>query len=608
MKRIALFVLALLTFCTSVDAQEKTFAELVGQGKQEAVKETGPIQVPFIIWGGDVATFNANGGLDTTPASIYGKSGLNFKFVPGDDFIQQVRDYRSGKSPYLRGTVQMIGQAADVVGGDPQTKPVIVLQMTYSLGDHMVAIDGIKTLNDLKMKRVALQRGGPHLALVDDALRVAGLKWSDITPVWCDNLTGDGSSSEKLRKGEADAACVISPDMIGLCGGLDQKGTGAEGSLKGAHVLVSTAQANRSIADVYAVRSDYYAKNRDKVEKFVAGYLKSAVDLMAWKKAYNDGKGKSVEYVNTLKMAQKIYGDKVLPTIEVDAHGLVADAQFVGLPGNISFFEDSGNLNGFAAKQKQTLDLVTSLGLVKNRFGFEPSRLDYHKIAKLAGIEYVDPTATTGRIQAETVDFTEELDSNTIFSFTIKFEPNDPDFSADTNGAEFQRIIEGASTFGNAVFVLRGHSDPTATLKSFLKAGMEKGIITRTGKSEAQGGKGYSYFLRGKPFDVTSTKQLLEEIQSGNFVGASEDPNEVLTAAHNLSQTRANAMKKALADYAKKSGFNLDVSQIRPVGVGIREPIFPKPANLNEAKENMRGEVILIKVNPESIKQSDFDF
>ena len=63
--------------------------------------------------------------------------------------------------------------------------------------------------------------------------------------------------------------------MLGLTGGLDASGSGAEGTVKGARVLNSTQQMSRSIADVYAVRRDWFDANKDWVKKFVAGYLKA---------------------------------------------------------------------------------------------------------------------------------------------------------------------------------------------------------------------------------------------------------------------------------------------------------------------------------------------
>ena len=53
------------------------------------------------------------------------------------------------------------------------------------------------------------------------------------------------------------------------------------------------------------------------------------------------------------------------------------------------------------------------------------------------------------------------LDERTIFSFTISFRPGESSFPPDRYGGEFNRAIQSASTFGNAVVAIRGHSDPT---------------------------------------------------------------------------------------------------------------------------------------------------
>lgn len=100
----------------------------------------------------------------------------------------------SGKSPYLRGTLGMLALASEIINRDPRTKPVIVLQLTWSSGDHIVAREGVKTLNNLMPeKKICLQSDGPHLTLLDDSLKAAGLSWNDITVVWAKNLTGAGS-------------------------------------------------------------------------------------------------------------------------------------------------------------------------------------------------------------------------------------------------------------------------------------------------------------------------------------------------------------------------------------------------------------------------------
>ena len=47
------------------------------------------------------------------------------------------------------------------------------------------------------------------------------------------------------------------------------------------------------------------------------------------------------------------------------------------------------------------------------------------------------------------------LDDRTLLSFTVHFGANEETFSMDRYGAEFQRVAQGASTFGNAVIVIR---------------------------------------------------------------------------------------------------------------------------------------------------------
>src|SRR4030095_5756668 len=70
------------------------------------------LDVPYILWGGDVATFMANGGETTQPGTTFAKHGLKFKLVRGDDFAAQVKNYKEGKTPFLRGTLSMLRQAS----------------------------------------------------------------------------------------------------------------------------------------------------------------------------------------------------------------------------------------------------------------------------------------------------------------------------------------------------------------------------------------------------------------------------------------------------------------------------------------------------------------
>src|SRR5208283_5108272 len=256
---------ALAGLLVSPGTAQEPFSTTVGKVTVGDVKKADVIEVPYITWGGDVATFIANGGKgETKPGTIFAKQGLKLNLVPGDDFVGQVKNYLEGKSPFLRGTTSMIGLASEVLGSDPRTKPVVFLQLTWSAGDHVVSRENLKTLNDLKGKTIALQKGGPHVGMLDDILRTAKLDWKDIKVIWTDDVTGDKGPAAAFKKNDKIDACfVISPDMAGLTGGLDSTGTGAEGTVKGAKVLVSTVQMSRSIADVYACRKDFYDANKE---------------------------------------------------------------------------------------------------------------------------------------------------------------------------------------------------------------------------------------------------------------------------------------------------------------------------------------------------------
>ena len=96
-------------FCLPVSLlAQDYFSDLVGSVQVQSVAKGGAVEVPYILWGGDVATFLANGDLKTKPSSIFQQSGLDIQLVPGDDFVGQVKNYMQGKSPFLRGTMHMI--------------------------------------------------------------------------------------------------------------------------------------------------------------------------------------------------------------------------------------------------------------------------------------------------------------------------------------------------------------------------------------------------------------------------------------------------------------------------------------------------------------------
>ncbi|MBN1880265.1 ABC transporter substrate-binding protein [bacterium] len=606
---IKLFLMAFV-ICMPFIIEAQTFKSEVGDIPVGNVAGTSLLEVPYITWGGDMATFYANGGLTTQPGTIFARQGLNIKLVAGDNFIQQVRNYRSGKTPFLRGTFRMMGMASEVLASDPRTQGMVIMQMTWSAGDHLVVRKNVKDAKDLKGKTIALQKGGPHIGMLDDILATAKLDWNDIKVVWADDLTASPKSPPEMCRNnpQIDGCFVITPDMIGLCGGLHNVGSGAEGTVKGSRVLVSTADLSRSIADVYVCRKDFFDANKDLVTRFVAGYLKACEEVVALKNQY-ESKG-SKDYMQLLQMTQNIYGKETIPTLEEDAHGLLTDCTFVGHPGNIAFFQQKNNLNGFDYFLKSSQKLSLSQGFATKKTDLLPSAVDFNSkafIGYLTRTEVEQGERFRGEAVVKEIEELSRgggLDDRTIVSFTINFDPNQTDFSRSEYNEDYQRVVEMADKYGNAAIAIRGHADPTKTLLDLVRAGMEKGVLQRSGSAG-----NYRYSLKGKPLNLDNVQDISRLIEAGEFDGARDsNPRETMQAALNLSRKRAEKVRDSIIAYAKSKGLVLDTSQIQAVGVGIREPFIAKPANMDEARQNMRVEFRLLRITAEALKQSDFDF
>ena len=365
----------------------------------------------------------------------------------------------------------------------------------------------------------------------------------------------------------------------------------------------------QAIADVYLVRKDFFDNNKSKVEKFVIGYLKATEEVVKASKQYTkDGTGKP--YIAVMKQIQQTFGADALPTIEEDVHGLILDCRFARIPGNESFFNDAKSLVGFKAKQTSGLKMANTLGYSTTQAGFTTAGWDYKDISKKAGVKYVQPTFATGRVKAEITDFGKDLDSATIFTFEIKFEPGQKTFDITKYAADFQRFAKAQATFGNAAILVEGNSDPTLALQHFYWAAKAKGLLTGT--------RG-NYKFKGKKITLENTAAIVAAIQGEDLSGQTRknkdgqkveipDPRTTVAAAQQLSKERADAAIKSIKEYAKKHGLHIDISAALPSGVGIAKPAIPRPRNLQQAKENMRVVFRVVRVKAEALSDDDFNF
>ncbi len=520
----------------------------------------GPVQVPVITWGGDIATVLANGGAATRPGSLFAKQGLQLRLVREDVFSKQLEAYLAGRSPYLRGTLGMINMAAEAASRDTRTKPVIVYQMTWSAGgDALVVGPGIRSVKDLRGKSIAIQAFGPHVDYLTKILSDAGLTTRDVTLKWAPDLTGSKNSpAAAMREKDVDAALVIIPDALALTSN-GTVGTGAEDSVKGARVLLSTKTANRIIADVYAVRSDYLAANRDAVERFVRGLVQGeeALRTLVANKAARAG-----EYKTAMTGAAQLLMDSGQAIADVE--GMYADAQFVQMAGNAAFFTDVKNPRRMEQLNGEIQQAFIGMGLLSARVPLIAAGWDYARLGAAAGQSVTSteaPRFDAGQVAGIVAKRQSQgkLSDGELFGFEVQFKPNQDRFATELYADAFKRVVNLAATYGGAVITVEGHSDPLGYLRA---------------KQEG-----------AAPFVLARTQQ----------------------SAKNLSVSRAISVRDSAIGYAKAQGISLDASQFAVVGHGIEQPKTGicggepcAPKSEQDWLSNMRVEFRVIQIEAEA--------
>lgn len=556
----ALLVVALATTVVAAPRyiELKPLADVVDT-PVAAVSARGPVSLPLITWGGDVATVHGNGDARATRSgSIFDRYDLSFRLVREDRFATQVANYLSGRTPYLRGTLGMIASASDVLSRDARTKPVIFYQLTWSSGgDALVVKSGIRDAADLNGRTIAVQAYGPHVDYLVRVLADAGLKFSDVQVKWLPDLTGtDDSPMAALYQDDVDAVFVIIPDALALTSG-GSVGTGAEDSVQGARILMSTKTASRVIADVYAVRADYLAANRAEVERLSQALLEAEQSLrqrVAARDSDPDG------YRATMASAAELLLDSAEAL--ADAEGLYADCEFVGVAGNVRFFTDANHPRRMSKVAAEIVAGFRELGLASGTTALVDAGLDYRRLeAGLGGDAVERPRFREDEVAALVTRRQQRnaLDEGALFRFEVYFRPNQSSFSADLYQGDFERVVDLAATYAGAIITVEGHSDPMG-------------------------------YLRAKK---------------------NNQPNVVLgrikQSARNLSHGRAQTVRDAIIDFAAGQGVGLDASQFAVVGHGIAQPNTGicgadpcAPKTEEEWRSNMRVEFRIIQVEAES--------
>lgn len=405
------------------------------------------VQFPINIWPGWAPIIVANNGLEPNDNSVFFKKyGFYVKLSIVDDPVKARDLFASGHSHVLWGTLDMMALFAPELVKDSRTVPVICQQIDWSGGgDGIVARGDIRNINDFRMKngqrrKVVLAQNSPSHYLVMSLLIDAGIDPAQVDFKWA----ADAPAAAKIfvQDQSFDAFVGWSPDIYTV-----------SDKVPGTRLVVTTGSANHLIADVWAVRNDFYRDHPDIVANLVRGIF-DGMDLVR----------KDVPAAaQTLSKAYNIPVEDCQSMIGKDGGVAEGDAHLTNYRENANFFLDPMNPSSFEIVWNRASTIYKSLGAIDAPVA--PAKVKAAGVLAKMSEEYKEtrdlsqPTFKPGALFK-----TAEADASDILTkaVIITFEPNkavlNPDYDP-TIPATMEEIGKLAGAFGNAYIVIEGNTD-----------------------------------------------------------------------------------------------------------------------------------------------------
>ncbi|MFH0779387.1 MAG: ABC transporter substrate-binding protein [Parcubacteria group bacterium] len=240
-----------------------------------------PLVVGIVSWPGYAGGIVANGGFKENAESIFTKKyGLPVRFVLIEDIDARGKAFAKGGPEgvdVVWSTVDFwANELPNFIKGGINGKAF--LQVDWSRGgDAIVANDLIKTVEDLKDKKIALVQFTPSHWLLENVLRESKLTEAEQNNIRKNLVFTQDVPSARAAfvAGQVDAAVVWEPDV--------------KQALKKAnsHILISSKEKPALISDIMVAKQEFINEHPKAIDAFVRGWLdgvekaKSNSDLAA---------------------------------------------------------------------------------------------------------------------------------------------------------------------------------------------------------------------------------------------------------------------------------------------------------------------------------------
>ena len=348
---------------------------------------------------------------------------------------------------------------------DSRIMPRVYQQVDWSNGgDGIVVRAGIKTVADLRGKRIVLAENSPSHYFLLNMLVAGGVQPSEVKL----DFTTDAFEAAAAFNAEPEIAAVVSwaPDIYNL------------ESVEGNRLLVTTATANKLIADVWFARADFANDHPDIVEGLVRGIFDAIEDMK--------GEAKKKQCAELMGAGFNLPADEAL--------AMMGDAHSTNWSENYQFFMNQNNPANFERVWRQAYYLYGKIRSIRHRPVSFDRVMDFSIIEKLGKDEKYSSQKDDYTVQFApkptlAVRAEEEILTNTV---VIHFYPNSWDLrlmiEVDHGSGKvrelydpkvdyvIEKIGELAGSFGAARIIIEGHTD--SSMKGKVPAALVKDLST----------------------------------------------------------------------------------------------------------------------------------
>ncbi len=227
-----------------------------------------PLRVGVVTWPGYAGGIVANNGFKPNADGIYFRNyNLCVEFMLMEDVDVRAKAFARGGADGVDVVWSTVDFWANELPGfrDTDLNAKAIMQVDWSRGgDAIVADDRIKSIEDLQGKKISLALFTPSHWLLEYSLQNSRLDEAQQSSI-VKALVGKTASPDARADfvaGQVDAAVVWEPDVAEALAKREKS-----------HVILSTKEARKLIADIMVAREDFIRDHRDVIKAFVEGWV-----------------------------------------------------------------------------------------------------------------------------------------------------------------------------------------------------------------------------------------------------------------------------------------------------------------------------------------------